>query len=437
MPKYNKLTLISIVITFLLFIAVSPKAEVPQHPRVLISTDIGGTDPDDNQSMTHLLMYSDLFDLEGLVSSPSYGDGSKEEIIRMIDLYEKDYSKLIECYPNLMSPKDLRKMTKQGHKGLSPYKGYTESTEGSEWIVNQARKKSDRPLWVLVWGTLEDLAQALHDAPDIESYIRVYWIGGPNKKWGTNSYAYVVENFPNLWIIENDATYRGFIYNPRIDTEENYGKGYYNYAMKGNGVLGEDFINYYEGIVKMGDTPSLLYMMDGDPHDPSRESWGGSFTHMKYSSRRIINLNEKQANSESFSVPVYSIIELHLKGPEKDINEDTPCFNVTIDKQVWHGFYLGKGDYAIRYTPKASAFLTYQISSDIKELNNISGKFEVTNDWPGVYDEADYIVGNDWYTDKQDDVFFEDKWQGAGTIRKWRKEILEDWKKRWDCFREN
>ena len=76
MPKYNKLTLISIVITFLLFIAVSPKADVPQHPRVLISTDIGGTDPDDNQSMTHLLMYSDLFDLEGLVSSPSYGDGS-------------------------------------------------------------------------------------------------------------------------------------------------------------------------------------------------------------------------------------------------------------------------------------------------------------------------------------------------------------------------
>ena len=26
--------------------------------RVLISTDIGGTDPDDNQSVAHLLMYS-------------------------------------------------------------------------------------------------------------------------------------------------------------------------------------------------------------------------------------------------------------------------------------------------------------------------------------------------------------------------------------------
>ena len=36
--------------------------------RILVSTDIGGTDPDDFQSMVHLLVYADLFDLEGLIS---------------------------------------------------------------------------------------------------------------------------------------------------------------------------------------------------------------------------------------------------------------------------------------------------------------------------------------------------------------------------------
>lgn len=56
---------------------------VEKH-RILVSTDIGGTDPDDNQSMAHLLMYSDKFEIEGLVSSPSFGKGSKEEILRMI-----------------------------------------------------------------------------------------------------------------------------------------------------------------------------------------------------------------------------------------------------------------------------------------------------------------------------------------------------------------
>ena len=432
----KNISLIIIIISLSFFIEIISKNDVPQRPRVLISTDIGGTDPDDNQSMIHLMMYSDSFDLEGLVSSPSFGEGSKEEILRMIDLYEEDYPKLKKCYSNLMSPKDLRSITKQGRKGLSTFKGYHEPTEGSEWIITQARKKSDRPLWVLVWGTLEDLAQALHDAPDIEENIRVYYIGGPNKKWGCNSYSYIVENFPNLWIIENDASYRGFIYNPKIDTDENYGKGYYNYAMKGSGSLGEDFINYYEGIIKMGDTPSLLYMMDGDPNDPSRESWGGSFSHMKYSSRRIIDLNEIQENKKSFTAPVYSIIEFHLKGPEKDIDKDISCFNITIDKQVWDGFYFGNGDYVVRYAPKASASLTYKTSSDIKELDNISGTFEVSNDWPGQSNADDYIVGNNWFTDRKEEEYFEDKWQGAGTVRKWRKEILEDWAERWKCLRE-
>lgn len=98
-----------------------------------------------------------------------------------------------------------------GRKGAAPFAGYAAPTEGSEWIVECVRRESDRPLWISVWGGLEDVAQALHDAPDIADRIRVYWIGGPNKKWSTNSYAYIVENFPDLWMIEDNASYRGFI----------------------------------------------------------------------------------------------------------------------------------------------------------------------------------------------------------------------------------
>lgn len=39
--------------------------------------------------------------------------------------------------------------------------------------------------------------------------------------------------------------------------------------------MGADFINYYKGRVKMGDTPSLLYMMDGNPDDPEKEKMLG------------------------------------------------------------------------------------------------------------------------------------------------------------------
>lgn len=67
-----------------------------KRPRILLSADIGGTDPDDNQSMIHLMMYSDLFQLEGLISSPSFGNSSKQELLRMIDLYAQDYPQLMK-----------------------------------------------------------------------------------------------------------------------------------------------------------------------------------------------------------------------------------------------------------------------------------------------------------------------------------------------------
>ena len=74
-------------------------------PRILISSDIGGTDPDDNQSIIHLLMYADLFQIEGLVASP-YGNGRKENILEMINLYEKDLGKFLSQRPdNLMQRK--------------------------------------------------------------------------------------------------------------------------------------------------------------------------------------------------------------------------------------------------------------------------------------------------------------------------------------------
>ena len=51
--------------------------------RVIVSTDIGGTDFDDFQSMVHLLLYADMLDIEGLISSP-YGAGRKEHILEVI-----------------------------------------------------------------------------------------------------------------------------------------------------------------------------------------------------------------------------------------------------------------------------------------------------------------------------------------------------------------
>jgi hypothetical protein len=407
---------------------------VPVKPRILISTDIGGTDPDDNQSMAHLLMYSDRFEIEGLVSSPSYGNGSKSEIFRMIGLYEKDLPKLKGKLTGFPSPDHLRSVTKQGRHGAAPYDGYSTATEGSDWMIKCAEKESSQPLWILVWGGLDDLAQALHDAPEIQNKIRVYWIGGPNKKWSVNSYAYIVENFPNLWFIEVNSSYYGFFSNTNAP-DSIASSDYYNKNIKAAGHLGKDFKNYYGGDIKMGDTPSLLYLMDGDPNNPTRESWGGSFEKINYSPRVVFN----RITSTTDTVGFCTVVEFRLKGPEINKPSSSVCFLMETPYknsiQKWPGYYLGNGEYAIKYAPKQAEILSYRFTSDIPNFSFEEGKLVVDNLWPGKKHATDYTVGPNWYTDKIDPSLYEGKLQGGKTISKWKSDVLMDWAKRWEWLR--
>jgi len=419
---------ITILITILCLLVTLAEAQntVPVKPRILISTDIGSTDPDDNQSMAHLLMYSDLFTIEGLVSSPSYGKGSKEEILRMISLYEKDLPKLQKHNKNLMEPDFLRSIAKQGRQGNAPYNGYTSATEGSEWIIKCAKNKSTQPLWILGWGGLEDIAQALHDAPEIQNKIRIYWIGGPNKKWSANSYAYIAENFPNLWFIEVNSSYYSFFSNSNTPDSIS-GSNYYDRVINGVGYLGLDFKNYYNGEIKMGDSPSLFYMMDGNPENPMRESWGGSFEKFNHSPRIVYNGTTSLKDTVAFC----SILEFHLKGPKTDISRDSMEVPYGKSVQIWPGYYLGNGDYAIRYIPKKAEIIRYSFSSYISEIDGLSGSIVVDNLWPGRKHPTDYQLGGNWYTDKSNQYLYDGKIQGGKTIQKWRDDILKDWAKRW------
>ena len=430
-------------------------------PRILVSTDIGGTDPDDNQSMIHLLMYANEFDIEGLVSSPSFGAGSAAEIVRMIDLYGRDRKQLAAHTDGYPTVAQLKAVVKQGRRGPAPLQGFAAPTEGSEWIVKCARRSDERPLWVLVWGALEDVAQALHDAPDIAPRLRVYWIGGPNKKWGANAYRYVAEHFPHLWMIENNATYRGFIGNGKDPSHHQ--AAYWRDVMKGHGAMGDDFKHYYNGIVKMGDTPSLLYLMGNDErhlavrggrrfdiNDPTDDHWGGRFEPMRQSPCYVITgpLTERD------TVPVYSLLEWRLKGPlqnDADFPRDSVCFTLHIDRQDWGGCYEGHGIYVVRYAPKAPATLHYAITSPLAGFPVHAGTLTVGREWPavGTYSATSptitarpMAVGPTWWTDCRDTMPAADgdqtgshqptlaQWQGATTTACWRNEILDDWAER-------
>ncbi|MBI1390650.1 MAG: DUF1593 domain-containing protein [bacterium] len=245
--------------------------------RVIVSSDIGGGDEDDDQSMVHFLLYSDLFDVEGLVSSPPK-QGRLSDILEVIDVYEKDYPALkthSKLYP---SPDALRAISRQGAEEANPAPGYSSSTEGSSWIVQCARKNDPRPLYVLVWGGISDVAQALHDAPDIKPKLRVYYIASWNRRNDQASFDYIDREHPDLWIIQCETTFRGW-YVGGAAPEDFGNREFVKRYVKEMGALGEYFYPLKNRQIKMGDTPSVAYLLRGEPEDPESPSWGGRFQH--------------------------------------------------------------------------------------------------------------------------------------------------------------
>ncbi len=117
--------------------------------RVLVSSDIGGDDDDDKQSMVHYLLYADVFDTEGLISSPPK-KGRVGDILHVIDVYEKDYPRLKTHSDKYPTPDYLRSISKQGAVDPSPEAGFSESTDGSDWIIKCAQRDDPRPLYVLM-----------------------------------------------------------------------------------------------------------------------------------------------------------------------------------------------------------------------------------------------------------------------------------------------
>ncbi len=414
--------------------------------RVLVSTDIGGTDPDDFQSMVHLLVYADVFDIEGLISSP-YGPGRKEDILKVIDCYAKDYANLktySDAYP---TPDALRAVTRQGETLMAPYAGFRRSTEGSQWIVRCARRDDPRPLCLLVWGGIEDLAQALHDAPDILARLRVYWIGGPNKKWSPDAYQYIVDHHPELWIIEANATYRGwFVGGNQSGPWSN--AGFVAKHVAGKGALGDFFNTQLGGTIKMGDTPSVGWLLFGNPAKPAKPVWGGRFVHAwERPSVRWLQFGHppepfqpgwggqfvrawerprvvfKRLTTAADRIEQFSVFELVLPvGAATPNNREA---SMVIENQSLVGDFGKKGSVRFRFSPKAAKTYSYRIQSNVPALNSRTGELTSFIPPPSVARQPSQRLPN-WWTDDPSPEVAEGGHIGARTVSRWREDFLRD-----------
>ena len=126
------------------------------------------SDPDDVQSMVRFLLYTNDFDVEGLVASSATlaNVAKKQNILDILDLYDRVDENLRRHDPRYPTAEKLRSVTWEGRSGTygkpaEEIVGEGKDSEASEAIIRLVDRPDPRPVWFCVWGGSCDLAQAI------------------------------------------------------------------------------------------------------------------------------------------------------------------------------------------------------------------------------------------------------------------------------------
>ncbi|NKB65858.1 MAG: DUF1593 domain-containing protein [Candidatus Latescibacteria bacterium] len=258
----------------------SNTVKVAAVPRLIVTTDInaGAGDPDDRQSLCHLLYYASELDIRAIVPDRFSETGTIACTIAF-DLYEKDYLNPRTKYRDYgyPAPDYFR------HQAL-----VADREAAVQRIVDEATGSDPRPLWVLAWGNLEVIGQALRQAPQIKDKVRLITIGtflrarenggdGQQNNWNGRGRQYVFDDHPDLWWLEIDWTYNGMF--PGVESVQ---------LKEDLAAFGGDLGQHIKDVIgsvdwadnfRAGDTPTVLYLIDPDHDldDPTVPSWAGRY----------------------------------------------------------------------------------------------------------------------------------------------------------------
>lgn len=176
-----------------------PEAEQDPEPtskiRVLLDTD-ANNELDDQHAIAYLLFNGDVFETEGITVNRTRGGGGvdkhQEEAERVVQL--ANLSGLMPVYKGASASFDSIPAPLQEPN--------FDGAEAVNFIIEQAKAATDKPLVLLPVGKLTNIALALAKEPSIAKNVRIVWLGSNYPE-------------PGEYNLENDTASLNYI----LDTE--------------------------------------------------------------------------------------------------------------------------------------------------------------------------------------------------------------------------
>ena len=280
-------------------------------PRLVVCTDIAPAhiEPDDMESMIHLLAYADCFEIEALITSVGwncdpYPTEWHQYLTRAIEAYRKDVENLkARSGQKKFLPLEIENTKQQmGYWPSADYLlqrammgsinggikaiGKENDSPGSEMLIQLADEDDPRPIYVAAWGGANTLAQAIwrvkqsRNDEGVKKFInkfRIYTITDQDMDYNHRMNRVYSSH---MWLRKEFANELQFVWDEGTWQEQcELGKRewlQYKERIQGHGAMGREYPTYKWGVE--GDTPSFLYLMPNglnDPEDPTQAGWAG------------------------------------------------------------------------------------------------------------------------------------------------------------------
>lgn len=191
--------------------------------------------------------------------------------------------------------------------------------------------------------------------------------------------------------------------------------------MAGHGALGDFFATNLAGVIKMGDTPSVGWALDGHTSDPAKPGWGGRY--VRAWSRAPATFDRMTTAEDRMEQ--FGVLQLNVPGGA------LPGAKLRIENQLLDGDVDASGTLRFRFSPKDAKTYDYTIEGGGPGFDGQRGRITSVRPAPDADRHPDKRWPN-WWTDVPSLDAAEGAFLGARTVSQWRLDFLRDFAARMD-----